>query len=359
MVDALGDGLELLHDGSLDVVREGEVVLLVAQAHDLVGQGAAALAALGPHLGQGHVHAQLVALGLDEVELGLGVGREGVDGNHDGKLENVLDVRDVLQEVGQASLDGLEVLLGELGLGHAAVVLEGAHGGNDDHGGGVEAGHAALDVEELLGAQVGTKAGLGDHVVGHLHGGGGGHHGVAAVGDVGERAAVDERGVVLEGLDQVGLDGVLQERGAGALGVDVRDGDGLAVVGVGDDHAAETGLEVGEVAGEAEHGHDLGGHGDVEAVLAGHAVGDAAQAVHDVAELAVVHVDAAAPDDAARVDVKGVALLDVVVEHGGDEVVGGADGVEVAGEVQVDVLHGDDLGIAAAGSAALDAKHGA
>ena len=179
------------------------------------------------------------------------------------------------------------------------------------------------------------------------------------MGDVGERAAVHEGGVVLERLDQVGLDGVLEQRGAGALGVDVVHGDGLAVVGVGHDHAAQAGLEVGEVGGQAEGGHDLGGHGDVEAVLAGHAVGDAAHAVDDVAELAVVHVDAAAPDDAARVDVELVALLDVVVEHGGDEVVGSADGVEVAGEVQVDVLHGDDLGIAAAGSAALDAEHGA
>ena len=39
------------------------------------------------------------------------------------------------------------------------------------------------------------------------------------------------------------------------------------------------------------------------------------------------------------------------------QVVGRADGVEVAGEVQVDVLHGDDLRVAAAGGAALDAEH--
>ena len=32
--------------------------------------------------------------------------------------------------------------------------------------------------------------------------------------------------------------------------------------------------------------------------------------------------------------------------------------MEVAGEVQVDVFHGDDLGVAAAGSATLDAEHG-
>ncbi len=54
------------------------------------------------------------------------------------------------------------------------------------------------------------------------------------------------------------------------------------------------------------------GDGDVEAVLAGHAVGLAAQAVDDVAELAVVHVDDALPRDLARVDAELVALLDVV-----------------------------------------------
>ena len=57
------------------------------------------------------------------------------------------------------------------------------------------------------------------------------------------------------------------------------------------------------------------------------------------------------------VDAQGVALLDVVVQHGGQQVVGRADGVEVAGEVEVDVLHGHYLGIAAAGGAALDAEH--
>ena len=99
--------------------------------------------------------------------------------------------------------------------------------------------------------------------------------------------------------------------------------------------------------------------GDVKAVLTGIALRLAAETVHHVAELTVVHVDAAAPHDAAGVDVQLVALIDVVVQHGGQQVVGSADGVEVAGEVEVDVLHGDYLSVAAAGSAALDAEHGA
>ena len=77
-----------------------------------------------------------------------------------------------------------------------------------------------------------------------------------------------------------------------------------------------------------------------------------------MAELAVVHIHRALPDDATRVDAELVTLLDVVVEHGCKEVVGVLDGMEVAREVQVDVLHRDDLGIAAAGRTALDAEDG-
>ena len=47
----------------------------------------------------------------------------------------------------------------------------------------------------------------------------------------------------------------------------------------------------------------------------------------------------------------------MVVQHGGQQVVGRADGVEIAGEVEVDVLHGHHLRVAAARRAALDAEH--
>ena len=77
-----------------------------------------------------------------------------------------------------------------------------------------------------------------------------------------------------------------------------------------------------------------------------------------MAQLAVVHVDNALPGDALNVDTELVALLNMVVEHGGQQVIGGTDSVEVAGKVQVDILHGDDLGPTATGGTALHAKHG-
>ena len=45
-------------------------------------------------------------------------------------------------------------------------------------------------------------------------------------------------------------------------------------------------------------------------------------------------------------------------EHRREEVVRGADRVDVAGEVEVEVLHRHDLGVAGTGRAALDPEHG-
>ncbi len=88
----------------------------------------------------------------------------------------------------------------------------------------------------------------------------------------------------------------------------------------------------------------------------GIAVGDTAQRADDLAQRAVVHVHDAAPGDAAGVDAEFVAPVDVVVDHRRQQVVRRGDGVEVAGEVQVDVLHRHDLGIAAARRTALHAE---
>ena len=72
----------------------------------------------------------------------------------------------------------------------------------------------------------------------------------------------------------------------------------------------------------------------------------------------VVHVQHPAPAHPARVQIPRVAPVDVVVDHGGQEIVRRGDGVEVAGEMQVDVLHGHHLGVAAAGRAPLHAEAG-
>ena len=176
--------------------------------------------------------------------------------------------------------------------------------------------------------------------------------------DVGERSAVDKGGGAFQGLDQIGLKGILQQSSHSAFSLQIVSRNGLVLIGVADDDAAQSRLQIRNVGRQAQDCHNFGSNGNVETVFSGGAVGSSAQTADDVSQLSVVHIDGSSPGDPSGIDAQHVALLDVVVEHGGQQVVGCADGVEVAGKVQVDVFHGNDLGIATAGSAALDAEHG-
>ncbi len=175
--------------------------------------------------------------------------------------------------------------------------------------------------------------------------------------DVGERPAVHERRRVLEGLHQVGRERVAQQHGHRAVGLQVARGDRRLVAGVADHDVADAALEVGPRLGQAEDRHQLGRDDDVEAVLARVAVADPAQPDDQVAQRPVVEVHDPLPADAADVDAELVAVVDVVVDQRREQVVRGREGGEVAGEVQVDVVHRDDLGVAAAGRAALHPEH--
>src|SRR6185503_20824676 len=132
-------------------------------------------------------------------------------------------------------------------------------------------------------------------------------------------------------------------------GVELVGGDRLPVLGVADHDPAQSPAQVAQRGGQRQRRHHLRGRGDVEPGLAGHAVGPATEAGDDVAQRTVVDVEHPTPGDAVGLDAQGVAAVEVVVEHRAEQVVGGGDGVHVAGQVQVEALHGNHLAVAAAG----------
>ncbi len=177
------------------------------------------------------------------------------------------------------------------------------------------------------------------------------------MGDVAERARVNERGRAAQRLHQVRQNGILEQQCHGALRAQLQRTHRLEAAIVTHNDAAQAVFEIRTVTGQREDGHDLGCGGDEVAILAWYAIGRAAQSYHDVTKRAIVHVDGALPGDAARVDAQLVALLQVIVQHRGQQRVRRRDRVEIAREVQVDVFHGHDLRVAATGRAALDAEH--
>ncbi len=222
--------------------------------------------------------------------------------------------------------------------------------------GGLQPRLAALDVEEFLRAEIGAEPGFGDDVIGELQRGARRDEGIAAVRDIGERAAVHQRRIALQGLHEIGAQREPEQRRHRARRLEIARRHRLLGPGIGDHHAAEPRLEIVEVVGETKRRHHLGGDGDVEAVRAREAVGDAAEPDDDFAQRAIVDVERAPPDDAAGVDVERIAPVDVVVDHRGEQIVRGGDRVEIAGEMQVDLVHRRDLRISAARRAALHAE---
>ena len=129
---------------------------------------------------------------------------------------------------------------------------------------------------------------------------------------------------------------------------------GLAIrVGRHDD-PPEPGAEVEQVGRERQHRHHLGADGDHELGLARDAVLASAQADDDVTERPVADVEDPRPQDPVRIDPERVLVVEAVVEERAGQVVGRSDGMDVASQVEVEILHRDDLAVAAAGRATLD-----
>ena len=177
------------------------------------------------------------------------------------------------------------------------------------------------------------------------------------MGDIRKRAAVDKRRSSLESLHKVGLYGVLQKRRHSSLCLEPAARHGAVLSIISDDDARKARFKVGSGLGKAEYGHNFAGNGDVKAVIALDPVLFSAEAVADIPELPVVHIDASAPGYSFRVNSECVSVHDMVIYHRGQQIVRRADGVDIAGEVEVNVLHGNYLRIASAARSALYSEH--
>ena len=174
--------------------------------------------------------------------------------------------------------------------------------------------------------------------------------------DIGERPAVDQCRAALERLDQVGQHRVFQQDRHRAVGLEVARVDRSPVAAIGDHNPPKPRLKVRKVAREAQDRHHFAGHRNVKAALTRKTVGDPAEWSDNLAQCAIVHVEHAPPHHPAQVDFKGVAPIDVVVEHRREQVVRRGDRVKIAREMKVDLVHRHDLRIAAPGAAAFGAE---
>ena len=270
----------------------------------------------------------------------------------------------------------LSVLLGQGcaggDLGAAAVHLQRTDGSNQNGNVGGQTGQTGLNVPELLEADVGSEAGLGDVVVEQLQSQTVSDDGGLADSDVGEGAGVDQNGLMLDGVAHGGVDGVTHPGGHSAGNFQILTGDRLAGLGVSNDDLADTLAQVLQVLGNSQDSHQLGADSDAELGLHHEAVQTAADTDDDVTQGLSTEVDDPAHLHALGVDVQTaqallgqplVVIVALVLHTGGQshhsQVVSVHNIVNIAGQAQGELGHGHQQSVAAACCGTLNVHGGA
>ena len=117
----------------------------------------------------------------------------------------------MLAQIRQAFLHRFHIGFFQICFGHAAMHLQGAYRGDQHAGVRRQARLTAFDIKEFLGSQVGAESGFRNGKVRQPQGRTGGHDAVAAVGDVGKGAAVDDGRHMFQSLDQIRFYRILQQ----------------------------------------------------------------------------------------------------------------------------------------------------
>ena len=289
------------------------------------------LRAIGPMGAQRHLHPHAAQGRVDHGNLGIGVRGETVEGD-DHRQAEALHVLHMAQQIDHATLHRLGVFPAQIGLGDIAVHLQRPHRAHHHRTARLQPAHPAFDVEEFLAAQIGPEARFRDNDIGQFHRRAGGDQRIAAMGDIGERPAMHQGRRALQRLHQIGLQGGLQQHRHRAIGLQIGRRHRLALPRLRHHDAPQTGLQIGQIGGEAEHRHHFGGNRDIKPILAHRPIG-AAHAGDDGPQRTVIHVHHPLPGDLARVDTQRVAVMQMVVDQRREQVMRAGDGVEIAGEM--------------------------
>jgi hypothetical protein len=172
---------------------------------------------------------------------------------------------------------------------------------------------SALNVEELFSTQIGTETCLRDGIIAEGHGHFGSQHAVATMCNVGKRTAMDECGRVLDGLNHIGMDGIVQDGDDSSTNAKILNRERLALKRYAQQHVINASAQVFLACCQAEDGHYLRGGRDIEAPFGNDAVGFTAQPSNDGTQIAVVHIKNAAPQHFFHAESIVLVLVYIIV----------------------------------------------
>ena len=163
------------------------------------------------------------------------------------------------------------------------------------------------------------------------------------MGNIGEWTSVYESGSSLGRLDQVGINGLVEQDCHGTMCLEVACIDGIPLKCERNENVSDPLLQVFEIVGKTENGHDLGCCGYDKMLGSCDPCGLLSHSDNNVTELPVAGIHAPLPEDPVGIYLEWIVTVDHIVQHGGEQIVGSRNSRYVASEMKVDLLHGDNL----------------
>ena len=353
-INLLGNLLDLGHKAIFEVVCKVERRrrLIFDKLHSRLCQLLRSCTTLHIGVVDYATNTHLGAVLHNEGNLLVGIARKAVEANQNG-LTKLLQVCNMAVEVSKASLQTLCIWQLNLLLIHTTVHLQ-RQSRSHKHGQiWLQARLTALDIEELLGTKVSTKARLCDGIVRPRHSHTGCNNRVTAVCDIRKWASVNNHWMVLGCLHEVWIDSILQECYNRSRNTQVLNCKWSIIVAHTQNDAADASIQVVDIACKAQDSHNLRCWSDVEASFGWNTIYRASQARYNMAQRTIVDIEHSTPHNLLQTHLLRAIVVEVVVEQGCDKVICRGNSVEVASEVEVDILRRQHLCITATSSTTL------
>ena len=282
------------------------------------------------------------------------IGCKLVECNHY-SLTKALQVLYVLVEVPVTGFHTCDVWLLDIFLSYTTMHLQRLEGNNENSEVWLQTCLAAFDVIELLCTEICTESCLCNGIVAILKSSSCSHDGIAAMSNVGKRTAMNKCWCTLCCLNQIWLQSIEKESYDTATYTHILYGKWLVVLGDAQKDIIDTATKIINACCETHDSHNLRSWRNIETRLCLDAVlisytGD------DAAETTVVYVHHAAPENLLQLEFLCLVLETIVVQEGSNHVVSLCNGMEIASEMEINLIHRQNLGITATCSTTLHAE---
>ena len=282
------------------------------------------------------------------------IGCKLVECNHY-SLTKALQVLYVLVEVPITGFHTCDVWLLDIFQSYTTMHLQRLEGNNENGEVWLQTCLAAFDVIEFLCTEICTESCLCNSIVAILKSSSCSHDGIAAMSNVGKRTAMNKCWCSLCCLNQIWLQSIEKESNDTATYTHILYGKWFVIFGDAQEDVIYTATKIIDACCKTHDSHDFRSRSDIETSLCLDAV-LIADTGDDAAETTVVYVHHATPENLLQLETLCLVLETVVIQEGSNHVVGLCNGMEIASEMEINLIHRQNLGVTATCSTTLHAE---